>query len=424
MICLHDSLDILKLYFQFLFYAIDVPQKISIDIGGFVIPRKAKKTSSDSRGSDPKVSSPMDRAREIQANLASNFPSFVKKMLTSHVAGCFRLGLPKKFTRRHLPKQDVTVVLVDESEGEHKTKYLAEKSGLSGGWRGFSVAHNLQEKDVLVFHLIQECRFKVYIVRANSLSEVDGAIDLLNLCACERKTGSDHHEEGLKMTAVAPEEHLKQYSLVHSAQEKDMVALSYNVDVAADNSGMNSDNSGSDDFYGLWIAHSVTDFKDVKDFENFSITVDRIILDNQIPHDRREKYYELCCSQNSYLHDQLIDEKLSLHLVVGIILETVSISDAINSSKPGSYKDLKAWDNTLKSFEILGMKVGFLRAKIDKLLTLSSESEDALQRKIVEKAKAKEELKALEIRRSSLKEVIENLAHEIEAIKIKAQTEH
>ncbi|WOH13849.1 hypothetical protein DCAR_0933360 [Daucus carota subsp. sativus] len=270
-------------------------------------------------------------------------------MLTSHVAGCFWLGLPKKFTEMYLPKEDVIVVLVDESEGEHETKYLAEKSGLSGGWRGFSVAHNLQENDVLVFHLIQEFRFKVYIVRANALSEVDGATDLLNLGACERKTESD-----------------------------------------------------------------------VKNFENFSVTVDRIILDNEIPHDRRVKYYQLCCSQKSYLHDQLI-EMLSLHLVVGIILETVSISDAISSSKPSSYRDLKAWDDTLKSFEILGMKVGFLRAKIVKLLTLSSDSEDALQCKIVEKANAEGELKALEIRRSSLKEVIENLAHEIEAMKIKAQ---
>ena len=199
-----------------------------------------------------------------------------------------------------------------------------------------------------------------------------------------------------------------------------MVALSNNIDAAVDNSGMNFDNSGSDDLYGLWIASSVTDFKDVKNFENFSVTVDRIILDNEIPHDRRVKYYQLCCSQKSYLHDQLI-EMLSLHLVVEIILETVSISDAISSSKPSSYRDLKAWDDTLKSFEILGMKVGFLRAKIDKLLTLSSDSEDALQRKIVEKAKAEEELKALEIRRRSLKDVIENLAHEIEAMKIKAQ---
>ncbi|KAK1393855.1 hypothetical protein POM88_012911 [Heracleum sosnowskyi] len=35
---------------------------------------------------------------EIEANLASEFPSFLKNMLWSHVAGGFWLGLPKKFT--------------------------------------------------------------------------------------------------------------------------------------------------------------------------------------------------------------------------------------------------------------------------------------------------------------------------------------
>ncbi|KAK1383737.1 hypothetical protein POM88_021472 [Heracleum sosnowskyi] len=35
---------------------------------------------------------------EIEANLASEFPSFLKNMLWSHVAGGYWLGLPKKFT--------------------------------------------------------------------------------------------------------------------------------------------------------------------------------------------------------------------------------------------------------------------------------------------------------------------------------------
>ncbi|KAK1381327.1 hypothetical protein POM88_028071 [Heracleum sosnowskyi] len=99
---------------------------------------------------------------EIQANLASEFPSFLKNMLWSHVAGGFWLGLPKNFTSMHLPKQNETVILVDENEIEHETKYLAEKNGLSAGWRGFSIAHKLQEKDVLVFHLIQQCKFKIF----------------------------------------------------------------------------------------------------------------------------------------------------------------------------------------------------------------------------------------------------------------------
>lgn len=52
---------------------------------------------------------------------------------------------------------------MDEIEHEHETKYLAEKNGLSGGWRGFSIAHKLQESDVLVFHLIQQRKFKVKV---------------------------------------------------------------------------------------------------------------------------------------------------------------------------------------------------------------------------------------------------------------------
>lgn len=63
----------------------------------------------------------------------------------------------------HLPKHDDTVVLVDESEQEFETKYLVDKNGLSGGWRGFSIAHKLLEKDVLVFQLIAPCKFKVMV---------------------------------------------------------------------------------------------------------------------------------------------------------------------------------------------------------------------------------------------------------------------
>ncbi|XP_017226027.1 B3 domain-containing protein Os01g0234100 [Daucus carota subsp. sativus] len=375
-----------------------------------------KVETGDGHEFDGEKSSPMDRALEIQANLASKFPSFVKNMLPSHVAGGFWLGLPKKFSEMHLPKHDKTVVLVDETELEHETKYLAEKTGLSGGWRGFSIAHKLKEKDVLVFHLIQECKFKVYIVRANALSEIDGAISLLNLGARVTKMNG----EGLKITVMAPEEHFNQYSPVHSVQEKDMVALRNNVDAAADNYKMDTDNSGSDDVDGIRFAHSVVDFKDVKGYENFSIIVDRLIIDCEIPHDLRVKYYELCCSQNSYLHDELIDG-LNLRLVVGVIFEIISIADAIRSSKTRKCEDLKAWDNSLKAFEILGMKVGFLRARINKLLILSSDLEDALKRKIVEKAKAEEELEVLEIKRSRVKELIENSDYEIQAMKKKSK---
>ena len=42
-------------------------------------------------------------------------------------------------------------------------KYLVEKIGLSGGWRGFSIAHKLLEGDVCVFHLVKPSKFKVTV---------------------------------------------------------------------------------------------------------------------------------------------------------------------------------------------------------------------------------------------------------------------
>lgn len=227
----------------------------------------------------------------------------------------------------------------------------------------------------------------------------------------------------MKITAMEREKQLKQYSPVHSVQEKDMVALCDNIDAAADNCGMDIDmntEAAADNFEGIRFSQSVVDFKDVKSFENFNVVVDGLIIDCEIPQHLRVKYFELCCSQKSYLHDQLIDG-MNFHLVVGIILETINIADAIRSSKPTTCENLKVWDNTLKAFEILGMKVGFIRARINKLLTLSSDSEEALKCKILKKVEAEEELKALEIKSCSVKEVIENSNCEIEAMKKNAE---
>lgn len=74
-----------------------------------------------------------------------------------------RQGLPVQFCKTYLPKHDETVYLVDEQEEEYLTKYLALKTGLSGGWRGFSIEHKLVDGDALVFHLIEPAKFKVHL---------------------------------------------------------------------------------------------------------------------------------------------------------------------------------------------------------------------------------------------------------------------
>lgn len=53
------------------------------------------------------------------------------------------------------------ITLIDEEGDEYPTVYLSRKTGLSGGWKGFAVAHNLADGDALVFQLIRTTAFKV-----------------------------------------------------------------------------------------------------------------------------------------------------------------------------------------------------------------------------------------------------------------------
>ncbi|XP_076949092.1 B3 domain-containing protein At3g19184-like [Bidens hawaiensis] len=115
------------------------------------------------------------RADELHSTLESDFPSFVKPMLQSHVSGGFWLGLPVHFCKSYLPKRDEVMTLVDEDEAEWKTRYLPRKTGLSGGWKGFAEDHKLADGDALVFQLIKPTVFKVYIIRVNEAEDSDEA---------------------------------------------------------------------------------------------------------------------------------------------------------------------------------------------------------------------------------------------------------
>ncbi|KAB1207100.1 hypothetical protein CJ030_MR7G011421 [Morella rubra] len=108
----------------------------------------------------------IERAEQVESSLGSDFPTFLKPMLQSHVTGGFWLGLPVQFCKMHLPHKDEMITLVDEDGQESLTKYLAEKTGLSGGWRGFAIDHRLVDGDTLVFQLIKPTEFKVFIIRA------------------------------------------------------------------------------------------------------------------------------------------------------------------------------------------------------------------------------------------------------------------
>ncbi|KAL6520642.1 hypothetical protein OROMI_032202 [Orobanche minor] len=126
--------------------------------------------------SDEDRANATSKAEELEVGLGSDFPTFVKPMLQSHVTGGFWLGLPSYFCRRQLSKRDETFTLIDEEGEEYPVVYLAGKAGLSGGWRGFSIDHGLVDGDALVFQLIRPTAFKVYIIRANDGEEEEEGV--------------------------------------------------------------------------------------------------------------------------------------------------------------------------------------------------------------------------------------------------------
>ncbi|KAF3976037.1 hypothetical protein CMV_000747 [Castanea mollissima] len=133
----------------------------------------------------------MEAAVELQNNLKSENPSFVKTMVRSHVYSCFWLGLPSKFCEDHLPKTLFDMVLEDESGAEYEAKYIGERTGLSGGWRAFALEHKLDDGDALVFELIEPARFKIYIIKALPFSiqeKIEDTVDKEEISATKRKS--------------------------------------------------------------------------------------------------------------------------------------------------------------------------------------------------------------------------------------------
>ena len=102
---------------------------------------------------------------------------------------------------------------------------------------------------------------------------------------------------------------------------------------------------------GLRISDSDMDFGDVASFSDFSIVVDSLVIDCKFQEHLRRTYYELCRSQKAFLHRHLL-KQLNLTLVVGAIMETVSIAEGIRvctAERLPSREDLLVWKKTLES---------------------------------------------------------------------------
>ncbi|XP_011000328.1 PREDICTED: B3 domain-containing protein Os01g0234100-like isoform X2 [Populus euphratica] len=396
----------------------------------------------------------MMRAKEIQSNLSPELPSIIKHMLPSNVTRVFWLHFPKRFCEAYLPKEDTMIVLEDERGKSYETKYLARKVGLSAGWRGFSIDHKIMEGDVLIFHLVEPAKFKVYIVRVNDSEEVDGALALLKLEAGVKQMGpgkfqSSEEVDGAlgllkleaaikqmtpineavlveKLSKVSGEmedldfKHLSHDNLEKNNEKNVKLACPTTFGPISDPYEYESEDLGSETTDGIRLSNSAVDFKEVKCFEDFDILVNGLVINSELSKHLQTKYYELCCSQNSFLHDHLLDG-LNCKLVVGMLSETIHIADAITASKlTASLESFAIWEKTLKAFEGLGMNVGFLLARLGQLMHLSAKSK-RYEEATLQRVNAKEEMTTLEAKLLEVKDTINRLGVEIEKLVVDSE---
>nr|GEW98344.1 B3 DNA binding domain-containing protein [Tanacetum cinerariifolium] len=312
----------------------------------------SNKSRSPKENSDAK--SPAEiRAEEVQASLGKESPSCVKLIAKVHVDPGYWMGFLRPFAKTYLPKKDCEMLVEDENRVIEKIKYNADKLGLSAGWKRFTSGHNLVEGDAIVFHLVEPNKFKVYIIRADNLNEVNGALCLLNM--------EEQMIPEMDMPSLKTKERKRPKSLPLLEQYRN-----------------NSEEVGPEVLEGSRTSKPELSLEELKTIEDFHIMVKGVCIDSELPDDVTMNYYKLCVARKELLHDELA-EGLNEKLVAGMIGETVNIANKIKNCQISTTKgEFEAWDNHLKSFGILGMKVEFLRERIPALSRIVSESEEKL----------------------------------------------
>ncbi|XP_021896762.1 B3 domain-containing protein At3g19184-like isoform X2 [Carica papaya] len=294
----------------------------------------------------------VEQAEKVQASLSSRFPSFIKTLVRSNVNSVFWMHLPIQFCKLHLPRHDVTVTLENENGKEYKISFIAERTALSAGWKKFSDAHELLEGDVLVFQLISSTKFKVYVVRAKNAKKVDGELPLIDLDT--RLIDSVHTETNSKSTKRP--KHVKILPLLpppDNVQNNSLKELADHA-TATNKSENNHKNLGSKNPVATSSSGPIDGTKNIGSIDSFTILLNGTSIDSDISSHHKTKYYELCCSQNSLLHEDLL-KSINHKLAAEIITQTVNIAEAITASKLWtSESDYDLWDKTLKGLSCWG----------------------------------------------------------------------
>ncbi|XP_028791023.1 B3 domain-containing protein Os01g0234100-like [Neltuma alba] len=279
------------------------------------------------------------------------------------------------------------------------------------------------------YHQIWWNAVEVYIVRANGLGELDGAVSLPNLDDYTKQKAKDNANKDAQLSNSPKRKQEKSDSPPPVVQKKNKTSVSRispKVRQCAEQCEYESDEAGSE---GLESLGTELKFKDVKSFENFSIIIDGIPIDSELPQEFRNKYYKLCHSQQAFLHENLI-KGINYNLIVGIISEVVNIADALRSSSlhipPAEFAK---WDKELLAFEYLGMNVEFLRHRLCRLVNLAYEAQDTSEASrysasTTEFSRADNEIMNIETKLEELKEACDGFGAYIESLKYKDERFH
>ncbi|XP_074346179.1 B3 domain-containing protein Os01g0234100-like [Apium graveolens] len=123
------------------------------------------------------------------------------------------------------------------------------------------------------------------------------------------------------------------------------------------------------------------------------------------------KYFELCCSQKIYLHSNLVGD-WNPAFIAATISELVDVSKAIRCSHLNTPCDMyQKREVKLGHIEDLGMEVGFLHRRLQRLLALACNPNTEAKRKRMQEARALKE--NTEARVKQMQETLKSLNQEI-----------
>ncbi|KAJ3671734.1 hypothetical protein LUZ60_007813 [Juncus effusus] len=116
----------------------------------------------------PVTQAEIDNALERARAFSSENPFLLIVMRNSYVYCSFFMSIRTEFARKHLPRSNTKLTLIDPSGRTWVIQYVCYNSrngAFSGGWAKASVANNLELNDVVIFELVEKNCFKMHVYR-------------------------------------------------------------------------------------------------------------------------------------------------------------------------------------------------------------------------------------------------------------------